>query len=446
MRKRTIAMIVAALVALMAMPAGAEVLKAFALYDEALPLMGAVRPLDDGRLLVHGAAYFPDTNRHYPDEWTDGDNEYALVNEGYMALLDADGTLLWKQGYGEPAADNYSYPMGILPDGYLLMRLRLYETVAGTQFFKVNMDNGRIEGMLPIVDVGIQVPPLTMKMLSDGYIGGGDDPVDETFVAEIGSEHPLRVKDKRFSHFDGKTVRKLDWDLQEVWSVELDGGRPSYTLMELKNGDILMSGAEDAANPENEGTWIVRRLDGKTGEDVWRVERTIYRGLSGAGDVIEEADGSLVFLSSYPYAGPEPEYGALHQFFTRMDADGNVLSSEEIDWPEREHEWSAWSLAPLGDGYVCAAWYPDVVDARDNGALLRLDKDGKVTGSVEIGRLEGGNEVWPSWLETSPNGEHVVLTGHEREKSGPQGQMGMIVGVRYMRVTDELFGQAGGKK
>lgn len=444
MRKRTIAMIVAALVALMAMPAGAELLDAFARYDEALPVMGAVRPLDDGRLLVHGAAYFPGTNRHYPETWTDGENEYALLNEGYLALLDADGTLQWRLGYGEPTGDNYLYPLGMLPDGRLLVCLRMYETVAGTQFFKVNMDNGRIEGMLPVVDVGLQAPPLTVRMLSDGYIGGGDDPVDETFVDEIGYEHPLRVNDRRFAHFDGKTVRRLDWDLQEVWSVALDGGRPAYRLMELANGDILMSGAEDAAGAEDTSTWILRRLDKDTGSDVWRVERTMPRGVSGAGDVIEEKDGSLVFISMYPYEGPEPEAGAMRQYFTRMDADGNVLSSTEIVWAE--HTWSTWSLAPLGDGYVCVAWYENAEDAKDDGALLRLDRDGRVTGTVELGRPENGSDVWPSWLEASDGGEHVVLTGHEREVTGPEGQMGMIVGVRYMRVTDALFEEAGGKQ
>lgn len=406
-----------------------------AAYEEPLYLFGHMKPLDDGRLLMYGTAYYPDTNRRYPDVWEDGYDEYILLNEGYLALLDADGKVQWKLRYGEPVAQNYMYPMGILPDGHLLVTLRVYETVAGSQFFKVNMENGRIEGMLPNVEVAKMVPPLTMEMLSDGYIGGGFVPVDDTFLLEYNQF--MDEAQAGYEHFSGMALRRLDWDLKEKWSLDLSEytGWPDYTARELRNGDILLFGYQRDDLPSE---WIASllRVDGRTGEVLWH---SIGDKALDAGPVavVELADGNLLLNVSLLREGTQE--GRTDPGMLCMDAQGNTLWQKVLTWEGiDEREWYLGELVPFADGYAALAWTFE--EGAGRSKVLYMDSEGEVKAELDVLEPDNGNDLdWVN-IAASDNGEHVYVHGQERMPFDPDGRSNMAVGIRYVKLTEEMFG------
>ncbi|MDL2319167.1 hypothetical protein LJC74_08880 [Eubacteriales bacterium OttesenSCG-928-A19] len=396
------------------------------LYDGAgEPVQASVKPLDDGTLLVQGTAYYPGTERDHPNVHYDG-GFIPPVNQGYLARLGTDGKPRWTLRMGEHLADNSLNSMGEMPDGRHLVHLFLYETTMGSQHFIVNMDNGRIEEMLPTVEVALLVPPLTLFMTREGYVGGGWLPVDDTFNNE-------QYEDPRFSHFDGRTVRYLEWDLSVRWELDLDPytGVHDNDLVELANGDILIYGYTWEGEYDS-GEWSssALRVDRRTGEVRWSTGQDDIASGRELRYLDELPDGSLLFLRDY-YGGAEGSSPTI----LCLDEGGAYQWEKPIAGADGALPWTMDSRpVRMGERYVACA-----KDGADQRVVLRFDADGLVDAELPLLPPDDAVVVDYTRVSSSASGEYVYVYGRLRAPDDNSFEPSEYQTLFYLRLTEGLF-------
>ena len=249
------------------MPPGATMLEAP--DGEGLLYIQRVLPLSDGSIIVGGQVQYPGQYRQgYKSGYAD--LRYMVRNDGIAMGMDPNGKELWRIRLGDPHADNSLKPVGLLPDGRILMGFVAEDSTFGDRFFIVGMD-GVVEEMLPWKTLAAHYPPRSMVLMpQSGYLGG-----DSTVVDDYYDYHTGRPENPGVLHSREMTL--LDFDLNVVWRRDTLPLGPwfgnHHYPVEVKDG-IVMYGLgqtveSDAASKQPLLFTSVVKLDKRTGEVLW---------------------------------------------------------------------------------------------------------------------------------------------------------------------------------
>lgn len=425
MKKRMMALVLC-LGMLAGVPAMAAVPEGAVVYETAQRMRGGVMPLDGGGYIVYGRGQRPVHRQAWESGGPAPADDYDEVTDGVLARLDDSGHALWEIRMSDNEAQNDMYAWGVLPDGRLLALFRPERIGGGgmgEQFFVVDMETGHVDEMLPSGVLGEMGRLSTLTITPDGYLMGGREEWITTYADESGEQGETR----------GREVRRLDADCRVLWardvggftgeeayeSLNADGGallaygayaaRPYFWTMPLSGGDVLLYGAEDGLLAEGGSVPGVMRLDGQSGEILWRLDETEdMEPMSRLLYAFEEGDG-IVLLGQID----APQDGQPPLRMTRLALDGTHQWTRVID---AQGGGFATGMQPLGGGYALAVRDADMQTLR----LLYIDAEGNLTGTKDLLADEGKDGTFSRRIEmnASPDGQRVVLSGSLFEGKG----------------------------
>lgn len=378
---------------LMASAAAADVqTPAFSYHETDRPLLtSAMLPMDDGSLLFYGGLANDDT----PVE------NYGPC-DGYAAMVGPDGITRWDMRLGDAGGRNRIFPRGVLPDGRILLCLYGYGAdymTLGNQHLIVRADKGYVEETLPSFELARSIPPLTLTLMPDGYAGGGYRPADDMYMQEQ-NEHP------GFSHFDGRTIVRMDYDLNKLWQLKLSQFEGAdFTIAALAGGDTLLMGIVDDDGGRAMHNALLR-VDPE-GKVRWTYEDAPQSYVYGIHGVVEDAEGNLIFLADYWHDDGEKTEEMPRMALYCMSADGEVLWQRPVDTGFATGDADVvyvYSLMAFGDGYLAAA------NDGISGGFVYMDKDGEILQRMAVDVPEGQSLIGLS-VTASPNGRHAYGYG-----------------------------------
>lgn len=424
--KRNILALVLCFVMLAAVDAMAGVPEGAMQYKSLQRMRGGVMPLDDGGYIVYGRGQRPVHRQAWEADGPKPEDDYDEVTDGLLARLDGKGNALWEIRMSDNEAQNDMYAWGVLPDGRLLALFRPQRIDGpgmGEQFFVVDMENGHVDEMLPSAVLSEMGRLSALTVLPDGYLMGGR----EEWIPVYGEDYDP-YKETR-----GREVRRLDKDCRVLWtqdvgrfsgeeayeSLNKGGGevlahggyaaRPYFSSMLLSDGNVLLYGSEDGLLAEGGSVPGVLKLDGKTGETLWRFDEVA--DMEPVGRLLyafEEKDGILLLGQV-----DEPKDGELPLRMTMLDMDGTHLWTKAIDGQGGVF---ATGMQRLAGGFALAVRDEEMQTLK----VLHISADGEVTRTVDVLADEGKDGTFSRRIEmnASPDGKRVVLSGSLFEGEG----------------------------
>jgi len=380
--------------------------------------IGKILPLADGSVVIGGQVQYPGERRR-PHKTDYQDPQDMVRNDAIAMRLDASGALLWTIRLGDPQADNHFSPLGLLPDGRILLSFWAEDSSFGDRLFIVGLD-GVVEEMLPWRTMAAHFPPRSMMFMpQSGYLGGDSTVVDFYYDYHTG---PLG----RRYHTESQEMALLDFDLSEVWRFDLlplDSIVNDYLAAQVSDGIVLLGMTWESAC-----TSLVK-LDGLTGEVLWQLtdEPRGNRSLShGAYGLAETPEGELLFTGAFLEPGRTLDGGEPFVTLTKITADGAHV------WTKRYEDMDLlllYNIVPFKNGYVMRG----IRQSSWNSFLfLYVDADGELLGTLAIGEEADRTSVWPL-LAAAPDGTVYIAgsieTVYDREKATRGELMGSYLGI-----------------
>lgn len=346
--------------------------------------------LPDGDLLIGGQVQYPGEVR--VPHWANyEDPQFIVRNDAIIMRMKPDGTVRWSIRVGDPQADNFMGPTGVLWDGRFLITFQAEDSTFGDQRFIVSED-GHIEETIPFWKIADHYAPRSNTYLpGTGFLGGDSTVVDDDYDRYSG-----RMEDP--TAWLNRDMTLLDLDLNVVWQINLSplGPRPgNYNAQEVAGG-ILLLGDEALAERESpqvqyEYRWCtsVVLLDKQTGEILWQLTDAHREGRSGANSAVETPDGALLFTGAYLESGQTLGEDEDLATLTKLTMDGEPL------WTKRYEDLDVGSLmniVPFAEGY---AMIGTRLNALDSFIVLYVDEDGEVLGTLA---LDPDDKQMPGWV------------------------------------------------
>ncbi|MDL2318271.1 hypothetical protein LJC74_04170 [Eubacteriales bacterium OttesenSCG-928-A19] len=414
MMKRTIGLLAALLLVCASLTgAAAETLPpGTQLYEFKFPFYtSSLVPLADGAVALFGNITHPGEYRDLPDFTGYENKEDEQLQDAYAVCLEPDGTARWSLRLGDPQAQNTFYGKGLMPDGRLLVSFIAYDTTFGSQHFIIGQD-GVVEDMLPARRIAESTSPLSLRLVSDGYLGGPEAPIDDIY----GDDYP-------------RELVKLDYDLNEQWRWN-DGQQGWVEGLEEGPDGFFYSNAWSDDSWSSTGLRIFKL--NREGNVLWSFVEEPVPGANAVYAMEPQADGGVLFVSMYPPDRPadtEWQWPTL----TLLDADGQRTWS--VGYGDRVRY--IHDIAPLGDGYVLSGMVQDDAMASDY-LLLYVDAEGTLLGELPV-KGDGERMPKPPSLATGEDGAvyaYGMLHGPldmENLRDGP------ILGTYYAELSVENF-------
>lgn len=381
--------------------AGAKTPQTYAFAPAYLQFIGNASPLDDGSVLLSGGVLLPG-------------EEDNLPMDGYAALLAPDGSIMWERQLKHPEGGNSLIYCGEIVEGRILLRRYGFDTGEGNDgnaYLIVDRNTGETIEEIPFSKLAEFFPPLTLALMPDGYMGGGDT--------------------------GATTAVCLDFDMNAKWSLDLVpyAEDADYTFWRLSNGDTVLSGV--AAQGEGEARqWrlSILRVDGE-GRVLWHYDGVPGSSPRGAWYFAEDNEGNLAFVTAAPLgaAGTKNEHAMK---LACLDAQGMLLQerllAEILGSAGLPIDAGLTGFVPFDGGLLVS-----VQDTPQTGVLVHMDFEGNVLGHMLVNAPEGYT-MMALGIYHSNDGGHVIATG--QLVAANDGLETLTLGpVFYLWITPEVL-------
>ncbi|MCL1854774.1 MAG: hypothetical protein FWF86_03490 [Clostridia bacterium] len=402
---------------------------------EGLLSIGGILPLSDGSVVIGGQV-------QYPGEYREGymggnvDLQYMVRNDAIAMQIDASGKELWRSRLGDPHADNYFNPVGLLSDGRILMWFVAEDSTFGDRFFIVGLD-GVVEEMLPWRTLAAHFPPRSMVLMPEsGYLGG-----DSTVVDFYYDYHTDQLEKSGLQYSREMTL--LDFDLNVVWCKDMSPLGPAFGnnhyAVEVTDG-IIMHGlgqtvVPDAASEQPLFFTSVVKLDKQTGEVLWQLTDEPRENGMGAWAITETQDGSLLFTGAYLEPGQLLDEDETLHTLTKVTGEGVPVWTKRYENIDTQ---MLYRIVPFQDGYLLlgSKW-----DKYYTYTLFYVDADGELLGALTIEPEEDRIPGWPS-LMAAPDGtvyiSGSITTPYDEETETRGDLIGSFLGILKSEYFSEL--------
>lgn len=394
--------------------------------------IGDIMPLADGSVIVGGQVQYPGEYRiPYRSDYSNPRDK--VRNDAIAMCIDPDGKVIWTIRLGDPQATNFLRPMGLLPDGRILMTFSADDSSFGSRFFIVGLD-GVAEEMLPWKTLAAYFTPRSMSLMPEsGYLGGDSSIVDDYYDFRTGRmEYPYSE--------DNRVMTLLDFDLNAVWQIDLSplGAQiGNYNKMEIFDGFILL-GTESTAGPDMTiglapAYTSVIKIDKKTGDILWQLtDEPRTNGMIGATSLVETPDGSMLFTGAYLAPGETLDEGEGLAALTKITPDGVPVWTKRYESMDIE---SMFDIIPFEDGYVMVGRRQNTLE---EFTLLYVDMNGEPLGALYIDEEAGHVTDWP-YLAAAPDGTVYIAGSIQTPYDRETGTRGDLIGSYLSVLKAEYF-------
>lgn len=395
--------------------------------------VGRVLPLSDGSLVIGGQMQYPEEYRQ-PYRTDYEDPREKIRNDAIAMRINPGGEVLWTIRLGDPQANNFLSPMGLLPDGRILMSFYAEDSSFGDRYFIVGLD-GVAEEMLPWRTLAAHFSPRSMTLMPEsGYLGGDSSVVDFYYDSHTGRLEKAGVQFSR-------EMALLDFDLNEVWRVDFSELGPwvgNKNAFEVSDGIMLLgseSTFDQVGKPTQYFTSIVK-LDKKTGEILWQITDEPRRdGFFGASWLLETQDGAMLITGAYLEEGSTYPKDGWVTTLTKITSDGVPVWTKHY---EHMGFTALFEIMPFEKGYVIMG-----IRESDLGGytLLYVDAEGEPLGTMVFDFNQGTNGL-ASWIlltMTAAADGTVYVSGPAVQLYDPVKQTGGGITGSFLGVLKEEF-------
>lgn len=288
-----------------------------------------VLPLDDGAIGISGSFLYRSV--YQEESFIIGTDVPQKRLDGFLLAMDKDGKHMWLLQYGDPKSPNSIRGLARLPDGRIFFRLESWIGTWGTQYY-IASEDGRIDEMLPAAQYRDTSAFTTLRVIEDGFFGGGYKIDIDTFT-KMGVGDPVILYD-----FDGT----------EKWRLESDqlNGAMMDVVTRLNDGGFLLCGGKQNEESFN-SIACAMKLDSE-GQIVWVYAGHEYAAASFV-DACETRRGDMLLLSGADPTVPTPIRGGLAATLTCLNENGDLAWVQQYT----DYGFAAFdTIIPYRDGYL----------------------------------------------------------------------------------------------
>lgn len=374
-------------------------------------------PREAGGVLLLGSAVYPGEPMLEPLKV--GYEELPDRRDAYLVALDAAGEIDWSLRLNDPHAENYfdsAWPTG---DGRYYVRFSDHDGPFGSQVLIVN-EAGQVDGMLPGDALRAVGGAMLLERTEDGFLTGAFS------TDAFESVHWM---------LPGDAIRRLDADLNVLWTLESDsllGVRHFRTLRETDEAYFFSGEVTEVAGVTSVPSAMkIRKEDGAL---QWRYMGHKYAA-SYAESCLPTADGGLLFV-----ARNDPEQPTLRDAedaasLTKLSAEG------EVEWTRLYADTygftSFTAMEPFGEGALLLG---TLSDYRSRG-LLYVTLAGEPLGYLHLPHREGDPRANTPLLAGAKDGAYLYGTTLYYREDWP-GE-GPIEQAYYAHLTPAMFADGG---